>query len=149
MNKIFRDIANFFNGKKYLLPSFYGRGMGVGLLLCLLPLTSIAQSSAVKKAAKSMFKLTTFDANGNLLHTGYGAFVDANGTCLATWEAFIGASKANIIDAQGRKYDVECLIGANEIYNVSKFKVTVPDEKKMAITPITIAQSKIETGGDS
>ena len=89
------------------------------LTFALLPLPSIAQPSAVKKAAKSMFKLTTFDASGNLLHTGYGAFVDANGTCLATWEAFIGASKANIIDAQGRKYDVECLIGANEIYNVS------------------------------
>ena len=124
-------------------------GLGGFLLLCLLPLTSMAQSSAVKKAAKSMFKLTTFDANGNLLHTGYGAFVDANGTCLATWEAFIGASKANIIDAQGRKYDVECLIGANEIYNVSKFKVTVPAEKKMAITPIAIAQTKIEAGGES
>ena len=124
-------------------------GLGSFLLLCLLPLTSMAQSSAVKKAAKSMFKLTTFDANGNLLHTGYGAFVDANGTCLATWEAFIGASKANIIDAQGRKYDVECLIGANEIYNVSKFKVTVPAEKKMAITPIAIAQTKIEAEGES
>jgi hypothetical protein len=99
------------------------------ILLTFLPLTGMAQPSAVKKAAKSMFKLTTFDANGNLLHTGYGAFVDANGTCLATWEAFIGASKANIIDAQGRKYDVECLIGANEIYNVSMFKVTVSAEK--------------------
>ena len=114
-----------------------------------MPFMAMAQSSAVKKAAKSMFKLTTFDANGNLLHTGYGAFVDANGTCLATWEAFIGASKANIIDAQGRKYDVDCLIGANEIYNVSKFKVVVPEEKKMAITPITIAQTKIEAGNDS
>ena len=114
-----------------------------------MPFMAMAQSSAVKKAAKSMFKLTTFDANGNLLHTGYGAFVDANGTCLATWEAFIGASKANIIDAQGRKYDVDCLIGANEIYNVSKFKVVVPEEKKMAITPIAIAQTKIEAGSDS
>ena len=119
------------------------------ITLLLMPFMAMAQSSAVKKAAKSMFKLTTFDANGNLLHTGYGAFVDANGTCLATWEAFIGASKANIIDAQGRKYDVDCLIGANEIYNVSKFKVVVPEEKKMAITPITIAQTKIEAGNDS
>ena len=118
------------------------------ITLLLMPFMAMAQSSAVKKAAKSMFKLTTFDANGNLLHTGYGAFVDANGTCLATWEAFIGASKANIIDAQGRKYDVDCLIGANEIYNVSKFKVVVPEEKKMAITPITIAQTKIEAGND-
>ena len=134
---------------KILSIKFLLGGLGGFLLLCLLPLTSMAQSSAVKKAAKSMFKLTTFDANGNLLHTGYGAFVDANGTCLATWEAFIGASKANIIDAQGRKYDVECLIGANEIYNVSKFKVAVPAEKKMAITPIAIAQTKIDAGGES
>lgn len=119
------------------------------ITLLLMPFMAMAQSAAVKKAAKSMFKLTTFDSNGNLLHTGYGAFVDANGTCLATWEAFIGASKANIIDAQGRKYDVDCLIGANEIYNVSKFKVVVPEEKKMAITPIAIAQTKIEAGSDS
>ena len=119
------------------------------ITLLLMPFMAMAQSAAVKKAAKSMFKLTTFDASGNLLHTGYGAFVDANGTCLATWEAFIGASKANIIDAQGRKYDVDCLIGANEIYNVSKFKVVVPEEKKMAITPIAIAQTKIEAGSDS
>ena len=119
------------------------------LAFLLTPFMATAQSSAVKKAAKSMFKLTTFDANGNLLHTGYGAFVDADGTCLANWEAFIGASKANIIDAQGRKYDVDCLIGANEIYNVSKFKVVVPAEKKMAITPITIAQTKIDAGGES
>lgn len=131
--------------KKY----FFLRLWSFLILITLLPLTSTAQSSAVKKAAKSMFKLTTFDSNGNLLHTGYGAFVDANGTCLATWEAFIGASKANIIDAQGRKYDVDCLIGANEIYNVSKFKVVVPEEKKMAITPIAIAQTKIEAGSDS
>lgn len=119
------------------------------LALMLMPLMMMAQSSAVKKAAKSMFKLTTFDANGTLLNTGYGVFVDADGTCLATWEAFIGASKANIIDAQGRKYDVDCLIGANEIYNVSKFRVIVPDDKKMAIVPVAIAESKIAEGGES
>lgn len=119
------------------------------LALMLMPLMMMAQSSAVKKAAKSMFKLTTFDANGTLLNTGYGVFVDADGTCLATWEAFIGASKANIIDAQGRKYDVDCLIGANEIYNVSKFRVIVPDDKKMVITPIAVAQAKIAEGGES
>lgn len=123
--------------------------LSIILALMLMPFIAMAQSSAVKKAAKSMFKLTTFDASGNLLHTGYGVFVDADGTCLATWEAFIGASKANVIDAQGRKYDVDCLIGANEIYNVSKFRVVVPSDKKMAITPVAIAQAKIAEGSES
>ena len=32
MHKIYREIANFFSKKSYLLPSLYGRGLGVGLL---------------------------------------------------------------------------------------------------------------------
>lgn len=96
-----------------------------------------------------MFKLTTFDAEGNLLHSGYGVFTGTDGTCIATWEAFQGASKANIIDAQGRKYDVDCLIGVDEIYNISKFRVIVPSEKKMAITPINVAKAQTAVGGES
>ena len=33
MLRIFREIANIFSRKDYLLPSLYGRGLGVGLLL--------------------------------------------------------------------------------------------------------------------
>ena len=33
MNKTFCKISNFFSKKYYLLPSLYGRGLGVGLLL--------------------------------------------------------------------------------------------------------------------
>ena len=32
MHKIYREIADFFSKKSYLLPSLYGRGLGVGLL---------------------------------------------------------------------------------------------------------------------
>lgn len=116
-------------------------------LLCLT--TAFAQPAPVKKAAKSMFKLTTFDEEGKVLNTGYGAFVSTDGECLSTWTPFVGASSATVIDAQGRKYDVDCLIGANEIYNVSKFRVKVSDDKKMIITPMSIASSAIEAGGES
>lgn len=129
----------------------YRRGRGERLLLLLLliivPALCFAQPSPVKKAAKNMFKLTTFSEDGNILHTGYGVFVAADGTCLSNWEPFIGASSANIIDCNGRKYDVDCLVGANEIYNVAKFRVIVPKEKKMQIVPLTIAESQIAAGG--
>ena len=108
---------------------------------------AVAQPAPVKKAAKSMFKLTTFDASGNVLNAGYGVFVAEDGTCLGSWEPFVGASSAVVIDAQGRKYDVDCLIGANEIYDVAKFRVIVPEGKKMAITPVPVATAQLAEGG--
>lgn len=111
--------------------------------------TLMAQPAPVKKAAKSMFKLTTFDAEGKVLATSYGAFVSAEGDGLSTWTPFVGASSATVIDAQGRKYDVDCIVGANEIYNVSKLRVKVPEGKKMAIVPMIVASSAIETGGET
>lgn len=110
---------------------------------------AMAQPALVKKAAKSVFKITSFDANGDMLHSGYGAFVGENGEALTTWNVFVGASSAKVIDAQGRKYDVDCLVGANEIYNVSKIRVIVPNDKKMAISPLTIATTQINAGGES
>ena len=115
------------------------------LIAAMLPI--MAQSSQVKKAAKNIFKLTTFNAEGKLLSTSYGILVDADGTALSSWNPFVGASSANIIDAQGRKYDVDCLIGANEIYNVSKFRVVVPNEKKMQIAPVNITSETVPVGG--
>lgn len=112
-------------------------------------INAAAQPAQVKKAAKSMFKLTTFTNEGTLLKTGYGVFISAEGECISTWEPFSGAASATIIDAQGRKYDVDCLIGANEIYNVAKFRVIAPQEKKMAITPIPIASNAIAEGSES
>lgn len=116
------------------------------LIAAMLPI--MAQSSQVKKAAKNIFKLTTFNAEGKLLSTSYGILVDADGTALSSWNPFVGASSANIIDAQGRKYDVDCLIGANEIYNVSKFRVVVPNEKKMQIAPVNITSETVPVGGE-
>ena len=39
-------------------------------------------------------------------------------------EPFIGADKAVIVDSKGQNHDVECLLGANEIYDIAKFQVS-------------------------
>ncbi len=84
---------------------------------------AIAQSSAVKKAANATFTLTTFDTKGSILSTTNGVFVSTDGVCVSTWKPFAGAAKAVVIDNNGQKYDVETMLGANEIYDVAKFKV--------------------------
>lgn len=119
----------------------------ISILILFVSFAMMAQPSPVKKAAKNMFKLTTFSADGNVLKTGYGVFTSADGICLGAWEPFIGATSANVIDAQGRKFEVDCMLGANEIYNVAKFRIVTSSEKKMQIVPVPVATSQVDAGG--
>lgn len=110
------------------------------LLFSVLSLTVSAQPSSVKSAYKSVFTLTTFDKNGQLLASSHGVFIGANGECLSLWKPFVGASSAVIVDAKGKKYDVETLLGANEMYNMCKFSV------KTDVTPLPLATSAEASG---
>ena len=83
-----------------------------------------AQPGAVKKAADAAFTLTTFKADGSILATSNGVCISADGIAVSPWKPFIGADKAVIIDAKGQKHEVECLLGANEIYDIVKFQVS-------------------------
>ena len=87
-------------------------------------MTAAAQPSAVKNAAKAVFTLTTFKADGSLHSSSHGVFIDNEGTAISDWASFDGATSATVIDASGKRMEVESMIGANEIYNVAKFKVT-------------------------
>lgn len=93
------------------------------LMLLFVFIVMHAQSTADKNVSKSIFSLTTFKADGSLLSTSHGVFVDSNGNAISAWKPFVGASKAVVIDAQGKKYDVEGIIDADDIYNVCKFHV--------------------------
>lgn len=87
-----------------------------------------AQNGNVKKAAEAVFTLTTFNADGSIIATTNGVFVDNNGTAIAPWTPFVGADHATITDSKGTKHNVESLTGANAIYDMAKFNVsgTVP-----------------------
>ena len=90
-------------------------------LACGLP--SVAQPSAVLKTSKSVFTLTTFSKDGSILASSHGVFVGNNGEAIALWTPFKEADKAVVIDANGRKMDVETINGANELYDICKIKV--------------------------
>lgn len=89
----------------------------------IMPIIATAQSSAVKKAAESVFTLTTFKADGSILATSHGAFVEKSGIAISDLTPFIGAKSAVVIDAKGNKKNVTRICGINDIYNVAKFKV--------------------------
>ncbi len=113
----------------------------IATLLCgvLFALNVAAQPAPVKNAAKSVFTLTTFKADGSLLASSHGVFIDANGTGICDWTPFDGANRAVVMDANGKSFDVECILGANEIYDVAKIKVKgKTTAATIATTPATV-----------
>lgn len=89
----------------------------------LLTLCIHAQPEAVKKSAAAVFTLTTFSNQGTIIASTKGVFIGSNGEAIAAWEPFIGAQQAVVVDANGQKMEVESVMGANELYDVCKFKV--------------------------
>lgn len=82
-----------------------------------------AQPSQVKTAAKSMFRLTAYDSAGNATSNTCGVFVSNNGEAIGAWSALANAARAEVTDANGKTYAVRSLIGANELYDVCRFRV--------------------------
>ena len=100
-----------------------------------------AQPSWAKKASKSVFALKTFKADGTLLASANGFFVSSDGQAVSPFAPFKGAQRAVVIDAQGKEMAVECILGANDTYDVVKFRVA--DAKSQ---PLAIASKRQETG---
>lgn len=86
-------------------------------------LFTVAQPSWVKSASKSVFTLKTFDANGSLIASSNGFFTGSNGEAISSFTPFKGAARAIIIDASGKEMTVSSMIGANDMYDVAKFRV--------------------------
>lgn len=107
-------------------------------LFTFLPLS--AQPSWVKKATKSVFTLKTFTADGTLLGSANGFYVGKNGEAISCYAPFKGAQRAVVIDATGKEYEVACILGANETYDVAKFRVTTGKT-----LPLTVAQKSAST----
>ncbi|MCR5131209.1 MAG: tetratricopeptide repeat protein [Prevotella sp.] len=95
------------------------------LLAIVATITTIAsaQPSAVQKVGRSVFSLTTFRADGSLLASTHGLYVGTNGEAVSSWKPFVGAARATVVDAEGQEHEVEAIYGANELYDVCRFRV--------------------------
>lgn len=113
----------------------------VAMLFCCMV---VAQpSSWAKKAVKSLFTIKTFDANGALLGSGNGFFIGENGEAVSNCTPFIGAAKAIVIDAGGKQYDVDRIVGANEIYDVAQFHVNIKRSLPLSVATTADVESVV------
>lgn len=92
--------------------------------VCLMPALLYAQPKWAGKAAKSVFTLKTFKQDGSLLASGNGFFIGNEGEAVSNFSPFVGASRAVIIGASGKEMKVECITGANDLYDVARFRVS-------------------------
>lgn len=104
-------------------------------LFALIALPSAAQTAAVKKAAESVFALTTFNADGSIHSASYGVFTGKPGEGIAAWSAFDGAQRAIVVDARGKQHEVDVMIGASEMYDLCRFRIK--DGEKEPALPLT------------
>ena len=95
----------------------------IQLILAVFAQTVVAQPSAVKNAAKSVFSLTTYRADGTVLATSNGVFVGTEGEGVSDLKPFLGAARAEVVDASGKKMNVVRMVGLNDIYDVARFRV--------------------------
>ncbi len=110
------------------------------LTMLTMSMTIAAQPSAVQKAAKSVFTLTTFNEKGEVVASSQGVFIDKQGTGLCPFKPFLGAARATIVDTNGKSNEVDALLGADELYDVAKVRI------KASTTAATVASAAERQG---
>ena len=115
------------------------------VMICCLLLSvagCLAQPRWVKNASKSVFTLKTFSADGSLIASSNGFFTGASGEAVSNFTPFKGATRAVIIDFQGKELPVVSILGANDMYDVVKFRV------KGKTQPMSISASTASEGSN-
>lgn len=91
---------------------------------------SMAQTPKwVEKAKRAVFSVVTYDKNDKILNTGNGFFVSEDGLALSDYSLFKGAERAVIITADGKQMPVSLILGADDMYDVVKFRVAIVGKK--------------------
>ena len=118
--------------KKFLLLPFF--------FVCLSVQWSMAQAPKwVEKAKRAVFSVVIYDKNDKILNTGNGFFVTEDGVALSDYSLFKGAERAVIINSEGKQMPVDAVLGANDMYDVIKFRVAITEKKVPALTVATVA----------
>lgn len=110
----------------------------IAVIALILTQTVFAQyPNWTKKAASSIFKITTFSAEGNEIGTANGFYIDEN-QGVAPYTIFDGAASAIVVDASGKELKVESMVAANDIYDIARFNI--PGGKSSPLTVATTNQ---------
>jgi tetratricopeptide (TPR) repeat protein len=116
----------------YIFASFILTQKNMKRLLLLLLVSGFALAAAgqkapkwMDKASKAVITVTTFDKDNRQINATTGFFVSPGGEALSAYSLFKGASRASVSDADGHTWPVTSIIGADDLYDVIKFKVAL------------------------
>ena len=117
------------------------------LLLFFLIQGSMAQTPKwVEKAKRAVFSVVTYDKNDKMLNTGNGFFVSEDGLALSDYTLFKGAERAVVITSEGKQMPVSLILGANDMYDVIKFRVAITEKK---VPALIVAKTAPVVGADA
>ena len=108
---------------------------------------SMAQTPKwVEKAKRAVFSVVTYDKNDKMLNTGNGFFVSEDGLALSDYTLFKGAERAVVITSEGKQMPVSLILGANDMYEVIKFRVAITEKK---VPALIVAKTAPAVGADA
>ena len=108
---------------------------------------SMAQTPKwVEKAKRAVFSVVTYDKNDKMLNTGNGFFVSEDGLALSDYTLFKGANRAVVITSEGKQMPVSLILGANDMYDVIKFRVAITEKK---VPALIVAKTAPAVGADA
>ena len=110
------------------------------LILVFISLSTHAQQAPkwAKKARAAVFSIVTYDGEDKILNTGNGFFINTNGEAVADYSLFRGAERAVVITTEGKQLPVTHIMGANEMYDIIKFRIAPGKEKLTALDIDTV-----------
>lgn len=91
------------------------------------------------KSKKAVLSVITYGKDGKILNTGNGFFIGNGGVAVADYRLFKNAAKATTVTTDGTEMPVEAILGADEMYDVVKFRVETKGKK---LTTLNIAGQK-------
>lgn len=118
------------------------------IIMSLLVVVGMAQRNAprwLENQRKAILQVTTYGLNDNNKKTGTAFFVSENGDALSSYSLFVGAVRAVVTDNTGKEYPVKSIVGADEMYDVIKFKVEISGK----VPFLSIANEPLSIGTDA
>lgn len=97
-----------------------------------------------EKARRAVFSVITYTADNKILNTGNGFYIDESGTAVSDYALFKGADHAVVVTADGTELPVCYIMGANDMYDVVKFK-TEKEKKPTALQAAPTPPAQGET----
>ena len=89
----------------------------------------------VAKTCKAIVSVLTYDQQNELLHSGTGAFISQDGIGVSDYALWRDAYRAVVVDMDGKSYDVERILGADDMYGAVRFRVAARKVNHLSVAP--------------